>query len=297
MNDPQMTVDEILAALEPYTGDYPRAALDAALAQREAIVPRLIDILHQAAQDPDVAAESQLSFYALFLLGHFGATQAHQTLLDLAALPCGPLEGILGDGIWHLPMALYRTCGGQAEGLKALALNPDACEWSVSAALQALSYLVVDGVFPRSEMIDLLKPLLDPSRAAELQEMTPTLAADTAYSLHPAELMAEIEAVFAAEVIDEMYISLDSIRERNQESLDDAYERLRQDMERHSLDDLHDTLSDWAMYGKYDVSLPSLAYLDAEPGQYERPLKTYDNAKRKKKRKIAKASRKKNRGR
>jgi len=297
MDDSQMTVDEILAALGPYTGVYPRAALDAAMAQREAIVPRLIEVLRQAAKDPDAVGESQLPFYSLFLLAHFGAAEAHQTVLDLAALPCKPFENMLGDALTEfLPMFLYRTCGGQIEGLKALALSPDACEFSVSAALQALSYAVVDGVFPRSEMFALLRYLLDPEHAAELQDMTPTFAASTAASLQPAELMDAIEAAFKADLIDESYTDLDSVLENSEQSQDAAYEELREEMKSYSLDDLHDALSGWAMYDEQDSAPLALERLTQQPADDERRPKTNDKAKRKKKRKIAKASRKKNRG-
>ena len=298
MSDPQMTIDDILAALEPVTGDYPREALTAAMAQPEALTPRLIDVLRQAAQNPDVAAESQLPFYAFFLLGHFRAAEAHQALLDLAALPCDKLEDILGDALTeHLPTVLYRTCGGQVEGLKTLALNPEACEYSVSAALQALSYAVVDGIFPRSEMMALLKSLLDPDRADELPEMAYTFAADAAYSLHPAELMDDIKAAYDADLIDEMVMDWDLMQERNEDDQDAAYKQLRQGMERYSLDDLHDVLPTWAMYNKQGSAAPPPAAAEGDQlAVSERPPKSYDKAKRKKKRKIAKASRKKNRG-
>jgi hypothetical protein len=297
MSDPQMTVDEILNVLASYPEDYPQEALNAAVTQRETIIPRLIDVLHQAVQDPDAYADSGLPFYAVFLLGHFRAAEAHQTILDLAALPCDKLEDLLGDALTeHLPMILYRTCGGQAEGLRSLALSPDACEYSVIAALHALSYAVVDGLLPRSEMMDFLKSLLDPDHAADLQMMTPTFAAAAAGSLHPAELMEAIEAAFKADLIDEDYTDLDAIREDNQQSQEAAYQGLRREMESYSLDDLHDTLSEWAMYGRQSIPPLPLEALPQQPAYHERPPKTYDSAKRKKKRKMAKASRKKNRG-
>lgn len=300
MNDPQMTVDEILDALEPIGGGYPRAALDAAMAQPEAMIPRLIEILHNATQEPDSFLESPLPFYALILLGHLRAGEAHAAILDFAALDCDALENMLGDVLTELmPIILYRTCGGQVEGIKALALDPEACEDSRSAPLDALAYAVVDGVLPRGEMMDFLGSLLDPARAAELPEMTQTFAASTAYSLQPAELMDVLKAAFEADLIDQLYIGdWEGAKVANEMSRDEAYQLLRARMASDSLDDLHAMLPSWNMYNHGADDSADDNFL-LPPSQDEllsmRSPKTYDDAKRKKKRKAAKASRKKNR--
>jgi hypothetical protein len=66
-----MTIPEILKDLELYTGRFPRAALVAAIAQREAIIPELLKALEAVAQDPAAFAKKRdymLHLFAFFLL-------------------------------------------------------------------------------------------------------------------------------------------------------------------------------------------------------------------------------------
>ena len=52
-----MTTQEILKDFSSAVGHFPRAALEAAVAQREEITPELLRIVEVAAQDPSVAGK------------------------------------------------------------------------------------------------------------------------------------------------------------------------------------------------------------------------------------------------
>ena len=47
-----MTIPEIIAALTPYTGRFPKEAVQEAIAQREAITPHLLEAMAQVANAP-----------------------------------------------------------------------------------------------------------------------------------------------------------------------------------------------------------------------------------------------------
>ena len=69
-----MTVPEILAELEPYTGRFPMEAMRAAIERREAITPELLRVLESVAAAPADWAErkdNMLPMFALFLLAQF----------------------------------------------------------------------------------------------------------------------------------------------------------------------------------------------------------------------------------
>ena len=77
-------------------------------------------------------------------------------------------------------------------------------------------------------------------------------------------------------------------------------ERIKIDLERHSLDDIHASMSWWACFNEESRAFPSSEGIDNDyfSGYSEKPSsKTLKNKKKtkKKKRKQAKASRKKNR--
>ena len=53
-----MTVHEIIAAIIPYTGHFPEAAVQAAVAQREEVTPYLLRALEEVAETPENFASS-----------------------------------------------------------------------------------------------------------------------------------------------------------------------------------------------------------------------------------------------
>ena len=70
-----MTIPGILKELEPYTGRFPRKAMEAAIEQREAIAPELLRVLETVAEDPVKHAERRgyaLHLFAIYLLEHSG---------------------------------------------------------------------------------------------------------------------------------------------------------------------------------------------------------------------------------
>jgi hypothetical protein len=154
-----LTLDEILAELSRVDGAYPRAAIDAALDQREAITPRLIEVVTEAAAHPDRFDDSSLPFHAMMLLGHIADPTAHPALLQLANMPRP--DDLIGDALTeNLPMILYRTADGDYMGVRRLIENQEADLFARSAGLQALTYGVAGGQLNRDETLAYLGKLL-----------------------------------------------------------------------------------------------------------------------------------------
>ena len=70
----EMTIPAILEKLTPYTGRFPKAAVQAAIAQREAITPHLLQALEDVANAPAEFAgrkDYMLHTFATYLLAQF----------------------------------------------------------------------------------------------------------------------------------------------------------------------------------------------------------------------------------
>ena len=150
-----VTVDEILDSFKIFSGVYEKEMVDAAIERNAEIIPRLIDILRNVISDPTPYLEDENRFdhiYALMLLGHLEATDAHQTIVDLFSLPDDIPYKIFGDlASSDLPIILLRTCGGSLEPIKAMALNRQVNDYRRLSALQAMAYAVVAGIAERGQ--------------------------------------------------------------------------------------------------------------------------------------------------
>ena len=79
-----MTISEILKELEPCTERFPKAAMQAAIEQREAITPELLRVLENAAENPvKVVAQPDymLHLFALYLLAQFREKRAYPLIV------------------------------------------------------------------------------------------------------------------------------------------------------------------------------------------------------------------------
>ena len=160
-----MTVDEVLAALEHCGNAYPWAAMDAAVAQREAITPLLLALLEEVLADPgpvcdDLSRTGHL--FAVALLTHFRETRAHSLIVSLFGLPEEQVDALFDDLTTEsLPGLLYGTCGGDLSAIRAMLADENVLVWSRMGAADALALAVGDGDAGRVETLALLREQLE----------------------------------------------------------------------------------------------------------------------------------------
>lgn len=308
-----LALDKILAELSRTEGSYPRTAIDAALDQREAITPRLIEIVAEAAAHPARFDDSSLPFHAIMLLGHFADPIAHPALLQLANIPRP--DDLIGDALTeNLPMILYRTADGDFSGIRRLVENQNADLFARSTGLRALTYGVAGGQLDRDETLVYFGKLLT---ATELHK-DPDVQADMLDSvisnmvnLYPGEWLPAIEDAFTSDRAAGILLYLDDLSILLPPDAETALAQIRAEMVRYDMDDLHAVLADWTMYeenqqpymtreqefaaAEEEFIAAQLRELEAEFRQADRRAEAAQQAKRKQKRKQAKASRKKNR--
>lgn len=252
--------NEILAALEFNEGVYPREAVEAAIAHKEEITPYLIDILERVLADPAKYRDEPRYFahiYAVMLLAHFKEEQAHQLIVDVFSLPEKFVDHLFGDTITEdLPMILYRTCGGSVEQIKGLVLNKEAYDFCRSSALRALNFAVIGGLVSREEMLDFYGSLFTGDEAEPGSDFW-SFVANVVYELYPEELMDVIKQAYQHDLIWPGYIGLDSFEQALKQGKEQTLAELRADMERNSLEDLHEHMSWWASFNQPQKTSPA----------------------------------------
>ncbi|MFN8458219.1 MAG: DUF1186 domain-containing protein [Anaerolineae bacterium] len=291
MPEPNPKIQQILAAFDPYDSGYPRQAVDEAIALQAEITPHLIQIVEDVTVHPldYLNRNSMAPTYAVMLLAHFREVRAHSALIKLFSLPQVALEPLFGDLITEdLSMILYRTCSGSLEQIKTLVLNQKAYEYCRSAASGAMVYAVLEGIADRAEVLAFFGSLFTGNEAEPDSVFWSSIAGDI-YDLYPEELMEVIRQAYERELIDLMDIGLDSFEEALREGQEKTLAQTRAQMERRSFDDLHARMSWWAMF---EAETEPIARKPAAlPSAHKRQNQ------KKARRKMAKASQKKNRRR
>jgi hypothetical protein len=249
----QLNIDQILASLEFFDRKYKRKQVEAALKQREEIIPHLIDILKKVSDNPNKYLEKENYFahiYALMLLGHFKEPSSHQVIIDLFSLPEPIPEELFGDTITEdLPIILIRTCNGSIEGIKSLALNKNAYEFCRGSALQAIVYAVIEGILTREKALSFLGSLFTGEEADPSSHFYDQLACYIC-DLYPESLMETIKQAYENKLISPGYISLKDFEFTLLEGQENCLEEVQEEFIRRSgyLDNIHDSIASWCYF-------------------------------------------------
>jgi hypothetical protein len=298
-------ITEILEAFKIFDGNYKREQVDAAIELKEEITPFLIEILEKVLADPDTYLENDDRYdhiYSFMLLGHFKETKAHNVIVDLFSLPNKIPHELFGDlSTSDLPVVLLRTCGGSIDRIKSMASNKDVDDYCRISALNAMAFAVVEGIASREEVISFLGTLFTGNETDEDSDFWGLLAG-LAYDLYPDELMDTIKKAYNDNLIASGMIRYEDFEQALEDGKERCLERLRTDLERQSLDNIHDSMSWWACFNEepqiYSAQDPddliNYSPLTASNQSTHKTNKKKKKAK-KKKRKQAKASKRKNR--
>jgi len=321
MDNTEAKIQEVLEALKIADGIYKREAVEAAVVLREEITPYLIGILEDALAHPNnyIDEPNMAHIYAFILLGFFQETQAHRVMVDLFSLPKEFIDPMYGDLITEdLKYMLFRTCGGSVDQIKRLILNKEAYEYCRGAALEVLTYAVVEDIISREAALEFLGSLFTGNEDDNPDSLFWTFVADAILQLYPEELMPLIQKAFDDNKIDRWFFGPETFIEALEHGKEQTLQKLREELESRSFKDIHAYMSWWAMFDQEEKKgfnpIPNLAALQpparltGQPGQPvfkstpnleamqpQRKSKSQEKAKKKKKRKMAKASKKKNR--
>ena len=110
-----MDKTDILRQLERVSETFPRAAVEAAVAQREEITPDLLRILEDSVdRAPELDAEGDYMghLYAMVLLAQFRETRAYPLVVRFLSLPGDLLDSLGGDFVTeYAGRVLASVCG------------------------------------------------------------------------------------------------------------------------------------------------------------------------------------------
>lgn len=283
----QRPIEELLADLDFWTGRTKIELVDEAIERWGTIVPHLLSHLETVIADPEgyLDEDHDLLPYALLLLTHFREERAHPLMLSLFSLSGEILHDLLGDiKTTALPVFLLRTSGGSLGGIKALVCDRNADQFVRWAAMEALCLAVVAGMADREETIDFLAGLLTGDEAAPGSYFWAGVA-NSLCDLYPDQVMDKVRHAYADGLIIPRTITLEDFDRTLDGGLEDSLNHVRRELSWRVPEDIEQLL---AMCEAVDDDS------DAMPRQVPHNDKKA-KVKRKNKKKMAKASRRKNR--
>jgi hypothetical protein len=244
-------ISEILDGLKKIDGIYKRELIDSAIELKDEISPYMVEILENVLSDPEKYIENNKLFdhvYSIMLLGYFRESKAHNVIVDLSSLPDEMSSKLYGDLITgDLPTILVRTCDRHIDLIKSMVLNKDIYGYCRISAANAMTYAVVEGIVTREEVLSFFGTLFTGNETNEMPDFW-SLLATFVYNLYPKEIMDTIKQAYNDELIFPGMIGYDEFEEALEDGEEKCLERLKNDFERRSLDDIHDSMSWWACF-------------------------------------------------
>lgn len=286
-----MDIQDIVQVLKQDAGPLPRQALEAAAAQRDEITPALLQIIADATQQAEELRQERPGamehVYAMYLLAQFREPRAYPAIVALVSLPGELPDNLLGDVITEdLPRILASVSCGDPSLMQALAENEDINEYVRDAGLRGLVVLVACGELSREEVLAYYQSLL-----RERLRREPALVWDCVVSccadLYPEEVYGDIQQAYTDNLVEEGMIEFEDVESTLAEGKATALGRLQQRQFRLITDTIGE-LEQWAGFKP-----PPPAVREAMRAVHSAVKKQKQKAKHK--RKMTKASRRKNR--
>ena len=280
-------IEELLADLDFWTGRTKIELVDEAIERWGEIVPRLLAHLELVIADPAgyLDEDHDLLPYALLLLAHFREQRAHPLMLSLFSLSGDVLHELLGDiKTTVLPAFLLRTSGGSLDGVKALVLNRRADQFVRWAAMETLCLAVAAGMADRTEIMEFLKGLLTGEEDVPDSYFWAGVA-NSLCDLYPDEVMDVILKAYRDGLIIPGAITLEDFERTLTLGLEDSLDNVRRELAWRVPDNMEELLALCEAVEDGAETMPRTIPQNDKKAKVQR----------KKKKKMAKASRRKNR--
>ena len=245
-----MNIEEIKEQLETFQPKFPEAAVRAAMAQREAITPILLECLQATADDPQKVADTKgamLHMYAMYLLAQFRERAAYPLLVKLFSTPGDLCFDVAGDMVTEdLYRVLAAVCGDDVDPIKGMIENREVNEYVRSASMRALVKLVAWGNLERGHVVEYFRSLFNGKLEREADYLWGSLVS-ACCDLYPEELLPEIERAFDDDLVETFFIRRDSAKRVMSEGKERT---LRRSIGKGPIEDTVAEMSWWACYAE-----------------------------------------------
>jgi hypothetical protein len=193
---------------------FPEAAIRAAQQHREAITPKLIDVLRSAAAAAKAGTTpvGSAPTIALFLIAEFEATEALPAVVEVISLPEDDAYELFGDVLTEdISRILAVLVGDQLDVIDDLIRTESICEFVRWTFADTYGQLYRDGRISRETGLERLVQLLREAIDTQNHRIGPGLVT-ALLRFAPKECFDDIKRAYETGVADDQVISLDDCR-------------------------------------------------------------------------------------
>lgn len=250
-----MTNKDILEKLKYNNGVFPRESLIEAIENYDSIVHELLEIVKFSTDNIELLIDKDRYFahiYAMYLLAQHREKRAYELLINFFSIPGEITLDFTGDIVTEdLDKILASVYNGNISYLKSLVENKNANGYVRSAALRAISILVVIGKISRKETINYFKKLFNGTLERRYSQAWNTLVVQSNY-LYPDEVYEEIKAAFNDDLIDPFFIKIEHVKNTLSREKEQCLNELRNNERYRLINDTISELENWACFKHAD---------------------------------------------
>ena len=297
-----MDIQDILKQLEVNDGTFPREAVAQAIAQREAMTPELLRILAYAHDNIEHLNETgyMAHIYAMYLLAQFREPRAYPLMVQFFSTPGDITLDVTGGVVTEdLGRMLASVAHGDIGLITALVENEQANEYVRDAALRSLVTVVACGEQTREDVLAYYQSLFQGRLPRKFSMLWNGLVWSSTH-LCPEELYEDIKQAYEDALVESGVIRLADVEEFLQRGKERVLDELSSNQRYRLITDTIKEMEWWACFRSADrLSSPSRAA--SSVGQRRtiapvvQPSPKQAKQQTKQKRKLTKASRRKNR--
>lgn len=209
-----MTVPEILKELEPYTGRFPKRAVQAAIEQRDAITPELLRVLENAAENPIQFVQRKdymLHIFALYLLAQFREKRAYLPIVKMFSAPGETPFELAGDTVTERLKRIFASVyDGDPVPLQNLIEDEQANEYVRDSAIDAFVVLKDSGQMVRETVVSYFQSLFRGRLKRQHSHAWNGLVCAVA-DLPAPELLDDLRQAYTDDLVDPGFAGLDEL--------------------------------------------------------------------------------------
>jgi len=265
-----MDTQEILKRLEFNDSTFPRKALEDAIVHQDSIIPKLLEIIEQAAHKAEELMEQEsymAHIYAIFLLAQFREKRAYPLIVDFFSIPGRISLNLTGDIVTEdLGRILASVSYGDISLITTLVENENANEYVRSAALEGLLTMVACGEKSRDDIMAYYKSLFQEKLERKYSHVWNSLISCST-RLCPEEVYADINRAYKEDLVDPFFINLENVDKIKSSGREKVLDDLRRDR-RYTL--IEDTIRE--MVGLFQVRKTTSGGEQKEDGKWKCPL-------------------------
>jgi len=246
---------------------YPEQSINEILANKDLYLMQMRKILQRVVEEPDYILDHKDyngHLFAVYLLSQWRDIESFQLIIN--AFSGQAAEEIWGDCVHELGRFVVSTFSGDIRVVMNFIVNPDFSVYARMNAFGGLVNLYFQEEIERKQLLESAREIFSECSKTEDVELLSGVVVECC-SFYAPELEEDVRRLFEADLIDGMWVGLESFQKYNRDQKRET--RDRKDKHRKPVSDIHQELRNWAMFSPQPSSKKAVAFCENSDDELE----------------------------